>query len=141
MTKTIFHFPRFNEKGASLALVLAILGILLSATLGLSAVLFNQAEMMKGIGDSVFAFYAADTGIEKALTDEESPQSSYGPTDVEGAIYEVEVVCCAWNDPSCHWDSGECPGLAERSDCEAYYYCYWSIGTARGTKRAIEITR
>lgn len=134
----------FKNKGVSLYLTLVILGILLAAALGLAAVLLGQIKTIKGVGDSVVALYAADSGIEKAL-DDEPPLPSYGPTSINEASYEVSVKCCLWSDSWCLLDQDECSGfgtgLTEDSSCVGSYFCYKSIGTYRETKRAIEITR
>jgi len=131
----------FKEKGVALYLVLVIMGILLAAVLGLSAALIGQIKTIKGIGYSVKALYAADTGIERVLLDV-IPSAHYPQTGINGAFYEVWVVCCEHTDPDCLFEVDECPsGLIEDPDCPARYFCYKSVGTHEKTKRAIEITR
>lgn len=58
---------KFKERGVSLYFSIIILSILLVAVLGLTAILVGQLRMIKGIGDSVAAFYGADAGIELIL--------------------------------------------------------------------------
>lgn len=55
------------DKGVSIYLTLMIMFILLAVGLGISTILVSQMKMIKGMGDSVIAFYAADTGIERIL--------------------------------------------------------------------------
>ena len=55
------------QKGVSLYLALMIMFILIAIGLGISLIIVSQMKMMKGMGDSVVAFYAADTGIEHSL--------------------------------------------------------------------------
>jgi hypothetical protein len=55
------------QKGVSLYLALIIMFILIAIALGVSLIIVSQMKMMKGMGDSVVAFYAADTGIEQTL--------------------------------------------------------------------------
>jgi hypothetical protein len=55
------------KKGVSLYLALVIMFILIAIALGVSLIIVSQMKMMKGMGDSVVAFYAADTGIEQTL--------------------------------------------------------------------------
>jgi hypothetical protein len=55
------------QKGISLYLALIIMFILIAIGLGVSLIIVSQMKMMKGMGDSVVAFYAADTGIEQTL--------------------------------------------------------------------------
>jgi len=100
------------------------MAIFLAVALGLTTILIGQMGIMKGMGDSVVAFYAADSGIEKilmirgTLSDGDFIQYSLP----NGATYEVTVTESA-------------PGI-----CNASTFCIKSIGAFRGTKRAIEIT-
>jgi len=57
----------FFQKGVSLYFSIIILSILLAIVLGLGTILIGQTRMIKGMGDSVTAFYGADTGIERIL--------------------------------------------------------------------------
>ena len=106
------------ERGVSLYLALLIMAILLSIGLGVSAILFGQIKIISGMGDSVVAFYAADTGIEEVL---------YRGTDVSGVLengasYSAQVLL---------------PG----PDCSADNYCIKSVGIFKGIRRAVEIQR
>ncbi|MBU4204992.1 hypothetical protein KKE19_00245 [Patescibacteria group bacterium] len=56
-----------KEKGVALLIVFFIMGISLSVFLGVSAILFSEIKVIRGMGYSVKAFYAADTGIEELL--------------------------------------------------------------------------
>lgn len=56
-----------RERGVSLYLALTIMAILLAIALGISAILLGQIRMAREMGNSVVAFYAADTGIENSL--------------------------------------------------------------------------
>lgn len=58
---------KMTQKGASLFLALIIMILLLAIGLGISAILVGQLKMVKGMGNSVVAIYAADTGIERIL--------------------------------------------------------------------------
>jgi len=58
------------QKGVSIYLAIIIIFILLGIALGLSTLLVGQIKLVKGLGDSVVAFHAADTGVEKALYEE-----------------------------------------------------------------------
>ncbi len=77
-----------SEKGVSLYLSLVMMGILLSLALGLNSILLGQAKTTQEIGNSVFAFYAAETGIEKNLYN-----GSQGTGSLEnGATYIVTTL-------------------------------------------------
>jgi len=56
-----------SQRGVSLYFSIIILSILLAIVLGLGTILVGQTRMIKGMGDSVGAFYGADTGIERVL--------------------------------------------------------------------------
>ncbi len=100
------------------------MAIFLAVALGLTTILIGQMGIMRGMGDSVVAFYAADTGIERILMSRENPPPTLGDTFSNGASYSVTVTA-----------GGATP------DCNVQYtFCIKSIGNFRGTKRAIEIT-
>lgn len=116
------------NKGVSLYLTIIIMSILLAIVLGLSAILVGQMKMLKGMENSVVAFYAADTGIERILVYRLDPinnrplntctESNRCPL-YNGAEYYVEVEA----------------GVA----CGANNYCIKSVGNYKGTIRAIEV--
>lgn len=54
------------EKGAALYFVVIAVLMILSVVVGISNIVFIQHMMIRDIGDSVSAFYTADTGIERA---------------------------------------------------------------------------
>lgn len=112
----------FNiQRGVSLYLAVLIMAIFLSIGLTISTILIGQISTIKGMGDSVIAFYAADTGIEKVLLNRANPPSIPIPGTLENdSSYVVTVIS---------------PG----SDCTADNYCIRSVGTYRGIKRAIEV--
>lgn len=56
-----------GEKGVVLYLGIIIMGIIMAISLALSVILVNQIRIIRSIGDSVIAFYAADSGMEQTL--------------------------------------------------------------------------
>ncbi len=56
-----------KEKGSILYFAIVILGILFSTGAVMSTILVQRVRMIGNMGYSVAAFYAADSGIEKAL--------------------------------------------------------------------------
>jgi len=123
---------KFSQKGVSLYLAIIIMVILLAIVLGVATILVEQLKMIREMENSVIAFYAADTGIEevlKAIINPEDggvPNPRYpttGQTSVGDAFYYVQVFS---------------PG---ESDCSASVslYCIKSVGTYKGTRRAIEV--
>lgn len=138
-----------SQKGISLYLAIVILVVILAIAMGLSTILVSQFKIIAGMGNSVKALYAADTGIEQALVDvvawEDSGGASVPPSSYSGnldnASYEVEIVCCQGG--SCQLGLGEfnCPSgfSIDPDNCEATYLCVRSRGTYKDTQRAIEV--
>jgi len=58
---------KIMERGVAIYLAFMVMTILLAISLGLSVILIGQMKVIKGIGDSVIALYAAETGIEMVL--------------------------------------------------------------------------
>lgn len=112
------NYKKISQKGVSLYLALLIMAVLLSIGLGISSILFGQIKIIRGIGDSVVAFYAADTGIEEVLYRGGAVSGNLE----NGASYSTRV-------------------LAPGPDCTATNYCIISKGSFKETKRAIEIIR
>ncbi len=57
-----------NQKGqAAIILALLVLSVILTISLGLSALALNQIKTMRAVSFSVEALYAADAGAEKCL--------------------------------------------------------------------------
>ena len=112
-----------NQKGVSLYLAIMVLGIVLAIGFGISAILLGQLKMIKGMENSVVAFYAADTGIEQILKQRNDPPLGGIPETPlpNGAKYQVTVF------------QGGVGG------CNALNFCVKSVGTYLETKRAIEI--
>lgn len=146
------------QKGLSVYLATIILAVILSIVFGLSAILLNQIKMMRGMGYSVTAYYAAETGVERALRDiigkipegqslgtPKDPQTSgdhedfsYFETLSNGAKYDVRISCC--RNSSCA-AGFSCPSKfnLDRDTCYATAYCVKAIGDFKEVKRAIEV--
>lgn len=126
----MLNINMFKQKGVSLYLAIVIMSILSAVALGLIVLSMSGIKMVSGLENSVMSFYAANTGIEKMLTERDAPGSTYsGYLDLnnngtddpnEDSFYDVTVTAA---------------GL----DCDANNYCVKSIGTYRDTKRVIEV--
>ena len=89
-----------NQKGVSLYLTMVILSVLMAVILTMINVAISQIKVIHTLSNSVVAFYAADTGVERVLyavykegyipSKGECP-SSYGGTLENEAAYEVCV--------------------------------------------------
>jgi len=117
-----------KQQGISLYLAVVILAVLLSICLGLSALLIYQIKMLRGMEESVIAFYAADTGIEALL---KTPVADTGEVNLpNGASYIVQIRC----NPlyiDCIFGTD--------SNCDAPRICVKSKGIFRNVQRAIEV--
>ena len=110
-----------NQKGISIIFAMLIITVILGIAFGVSAILLSQVEMLRDVGYSVVAFYAADTGIENVLLN--SPPVSISETEIgDDVSFLVNVLT-----------GGE-------NGCDSSLnYCIKSIGSYKETNRAIEI--
>ncbi len=116
---------------------LVVLTIILGIILGLSSMLISQIKMVRGMEHSVIAFYAADSGVEEALSMlqglfSEGSLPYYGneeTIDLNGnvATYRIQI------------EGGHAATDGPHGDCDNEYYCIRSEGDYRGIKRAIEV--
>jgi len=104
----------FNKKGSTILFAILLLFILMVGALGFSSVLLLQIRMVSNIGNSVQAYFAAETGIENALYSNGAVSGSVGGNDI---TYITE---------DCSGDNGG-------------NTCFKSTGSFRGTKRSIEV--
>lgn len=114
-----------SQRGISLYLALMIMSAILALALGISAISFGQARIAKEMGDSVFSFYAAESGIERVLFELSrggEVGQNYTSTFENGASYSADVIA---------------PG----DSCPALNLCIKSVGSYKNTKRAIQIAR
>ena len=85
-----------SQKGISLIFAIFILTFILGIALGTATILVRQIKIMREIGYSAVAFFAADSGIEKILyEDRVSPVAdgySVTVTLDNGAEYTVGVI-------------------------------------------------
>jgi hypothetical protein len=150
--KNLMGTKKFSSsRGISLYLTLIFLAVLLSISLGLSVILISQISVIREMADSVVAFYAADTGIERELY---PPESNPEDTPYSGFL--------DLDDPPDGTPAGTCPsGLSSDPDdccyrvevfnrgdafpeggtCEAPNRCIRAIGVFRQTRRAIEVKK
>jgi Tfp pilus assembly protein PilX len=123
-----------DQKGMSLYFVLLMIGMIFVVVLGLTTFSVLQIKIIKGMGDSVIAFYGADAGIEEALYKVSQgediitscPKNSpcFGSLD-NGVNYNIIALLPG---------EGDCPS-------EAFNHCIQSVGEFKDVRRAIRITR
>ena len=61
------NYKNNNQKGFALYLIVIMMSVLLAAVLGLSNIIIGGVNLAIIVRDSGNAFYAADSGVEKAL--------------------------------------------------------------------------
>jgi len=152
------HNNIIRERGVSVYLALVIMFILLDIGLSLSTLLIGQIKVIREMGNSVAAFYAADTGIEREIYDR-NPHDS-------GCAYHVFLdldgdnngtICgtaCDTEDPC---PLGPCPSSFDPGDacyqvtvidrggvdCDPLTVtteCIQSVGIYKGVRRAIKVS-
>ncbi len=126
---------QYSQRGVvALFLALTILAFLLATILGATAILVGQMKVIRGMGNSVIAFYAANTGIEKMLFDFSPNHSGQIGNPPFNTSFKVEMVCSHILYPYCPLNFVIDPG------CPAANFCIRSIGIFEGSRRAIEVT-
>ncbi len=81
------------EKGISLLFVVLIMSVILAIGMGISGILIQQIRMMGEIGQSIVAFYAADSGIEEVMYNlyQKKEKAGAGKNWAEDYGYEVTI--------------------------------------------------
>lgn len=102
-----------NQRGVSLYLTIVIVSVLTAALLALVSISASQIKIIWTTGDSVKAFYGADTGIERllyavfkegySLNLGDCPPAYKGAL-ANGASYEV---CVSDSSPTTVWSTGK----------------------------------
>lgn len=120
-----------SQRGVALYLALLVLTILFSISLALTTLLVGQIKIIRGLGDSVVAFYAADTGMERAL--QELYATGVSPCQTEsgcsGSIGNASYFIQGFD-----VSSPGCPSGTE-------FFCIKAGGTYRGIRRSVETSR
>ena len=114
------------QKGTSLFYAFLFISIIIAISVGLTSILISQLKLVKGMGDSVVAFYAADSGIEYVLRNRTNPVAGSGVLS-NGALYNITVQ---------NKGTGDCIGLPP-----GYNFCIKSVGTYKKSNRAIRINQ
>ena len=118
-----------SQKGLSLYLAVMLTAIILAIVFGITTILLVQLEAIKGMENSVVAFYAADTGIERVLLDR------IDPTVFNECISESDL--CSLDNGSQYYVVVNRGGVG---DCPATkLFCIKSAGIYKGTERSIEV--
>ena len=89
-----------NNKGVSLIITFFIMTIVLAVILAISTILYSQLKIIRNMGNSVVAFFAADGGVEKVLYYD---RHIVPDTGTRGLCY----MCDADNDDKCPTDNDD----------------------------------
>lgn len=121
----MFH----SEKGISLFLAIIILGVILGMILGISSLVTRQIATVTGLGESVIALHAADSGIERLTYELRKNYYSFNCS----APCEIDDL---------EWDSflNDGLGYSVYLQEESPELIIRSVGQYRQTRRAIEVT-
>ena len=131
------------QRGVALYIAFMIMTILMGIAFGMSSLLFSQLGILKGMGHSIFAFYATEAGLERALfidntvcleAEEHAPCLTAEFADISpeqmvldnGASYQLKA---------------ESPGEPGCSDALGYNYCVRAEGSYKQARRAIRVAR
>ncbi len=114
------------QKGISLYFTIFIMAALMTVVLGMSTILFKSMKMVGEMQDSVIAFCAADTGIEKVLDSELGIGENATGTLLDGGA---------------EWDAAVVATGTEGCPADVENFCINSRGTYKEVKRAIQISR
>ncbi|MCH8741437.1 pilus assembly PilX N-terminal domain-containing protein [Patescibacteria group bacterium] len=130
------------QRGVAIYLAVIVMFVLLGIGLGLSTLLVGKIKSIERVGNSVTAFYAADTGIERELfevrifpgTAKTLGASYSGFLDIDGGGAPTAGVCPDALEPSYLGDA--CYKVTITSDSP---YTVESIGIYKGVRRAVEV--
>ena len=133
-----------SQKGVSVYIAMLIMVVLLGIALNLSSTFLAQIEMLRGIGHSVLAFYAADAGIERVLFIDASTCTSITPLADRVTCIQTGVAGLSSGDKQL--SNGASYELIVRQGGEGACsadnnYCSSSTGTYTQVRRAIRIKR
>ena len=117
-----------SQKGVAIYLAIVVMTVLLTVGAGLAMILIGQIRVFQGMGNSVVAIYAADTGIERELYE---TRISPGTPKLAGTIYSgsLDIDGDGTNDAS-----------YQVTIKSASPYSVESIGMYKGVQRAIEVS-
>ncbi len=152
----MFSNIKNSQKGISLVLTFFIMAIILAIVFGVSAILFSEIKIIRGMGNSVVAFYAADSGIEKTFYYDRKKIPAGGERGLCDICSECGTDCSG-----CNTSGDDCSPSC--TDCKISYYTEFngkkyeieaivvplngffentikSFGSYKETTRAVELT-
>jgi len=92
-----------SEKGVSLIITFFIMLIILSVEFSISAILYSEIKIIRNMGNSVQAFFAAESGVEKVLYYD---RKILPATESEATARGLCYMCSLPNPDACTIDPG-----------------------------------
>ena len=136
-----------KERGVSLYIAFMIMTALLGIALGVSSLLFSQISVLKGIGHSVFAFYATEAGLERALYIDNTvclEEEDHAPclaTEFSAIGAAPPPASVSLSNGASYQLKAESPGEPGCSDSLGYNYCVRAEGNYEQAQRAVRVAR
>jgi len=132
-TKNAYELGR--QRGIAIFLAVIMLTLVLSMALGVNTLLLSQIKTMRDSGNSVIAFYGAESGTEWALlnVNDSNWQTTiyHNYLDLNGDHIEESAIDATYDVSTIAPGVGQCSATAD--------YCLKSVGMYRGTRRVIQI--
>ncbi len=129
------------QKGVSLYFAIFILIIIMAMVLGLATILIGQIKTLKGMGDSISALFAADSGMERILyLDNECRQANCTTTWPGLCTNDCAGFLGGYYATSSQWENTSYTATATTTVTTVIFK---SLGVFEptGTKRAFQATR
>lgn len=129
-----------SQKGVSLYFAVAITSLLLSIALGLAAISIGQIKTLKEMGDSVKAFFASETGMERILLLNKECHQANCATSAWSGICNASCTGFSvdYYSTSSQWDDTSYLATASSSGDSIIFK---SKGIHKAMQRAIEVTQ
>ena len=129
-----------GKKGVSLFISVIILAVLLGICLGLTSILIAQLKTVRGMEESVTAFYAADTGIEMELYEANYLTQAAGFSYSGFLDLDNDGIGSPTDCPDPLLDSDDaCYKVILFTPGDSFIYGVQAIGVFKETRRAIEV--
>lgn len=130
-----------KEKGISLYLIIVSMLLVLSLTISLASLVVIRFRSVRYLGDSVIAFYVADSGVERDLYE---INTSVAQGEISGRLSSWQNVSASYSvETKCRLDYTKCNDFCSTcegsDDCTAPRYCIKSQGSFQKARRAIEV--
>lgn len=129
-----------SQKGVSLYFAVAVSALLMSIALGLTTILIGQIRVLKEMGDSVKALFAADSGMEKIMYLEKECAQAGCATAWPGICNASCSGFLNWQAATSVWFALDYTATATAASTSGKTI-FRATGVYRGAQRAIEAAR